>query len=254
MSQDIGVVLPCAGSGTRVGASRPKQFLDLGGRPVFHRPLTAFLAHPKVRVVVLVVAPSELHQVQVDLGRFFGGLLSSGRLLLAPGGTQRWESVRNGVRALPEEVGLVVVHDVARPFLTASDIDAVVLAAQQDGAATLAMAAVDTVKRALPESEPAEPVAPGPPSAAGRRGPLVESTLDRSAIWLVQTPQAFRRPVLESCYGGLDSASATSPTDEAGLVEGFGHPVRLVRGAERLRKITSAEDLEWARWMVERKA
>jgi len=233
---DAGAVLPCAGVGTRVGAARPKQFLDLGGRPVFHRSLTVFLGHPRVVSVVLVVAPAEHHQVRVDLDRFYGSLLAAGRLLVVDGGAQRWESVKNGVAALPEACQLVAVHDVARPFLNAHDIDAVLDAAREDGASSMAMPSPDTIKQVGEGEAPS---------------PLVEKTLDRSRIWLTQTPQAFGRDILEDCYR-RSTQSVAAPTDEAGLVESFGHSVRLVRGAERLRKITTAEDLEWARWMATR--
>jgi 2-C-methyl-D-erythritol 4-phosphate cytidylyltransferase len=233
---DTGVVLPCAGSGTRVGAVRPKQFLDLGGRPVFHRSLTVFLGHPRVVSVVLVVALAERHQVQVDLSRFYASLMAAGRLLLADGGAQRWESVQNGVAALPEACRLVAVHDVARPFVSAHDIDAVLDAAQEVGASSLAIPSPDTVKRVV---------------EGGASSPLVEATLDRARIWLTQTPQAFRREVLADSYR-RSAGSENAPTDEAGLVESFGQPVRLVRGADRLRKITTSEDLEWARWMASR--
>ncbi|HXP90499.1 MAG TPA: 2-C-methyl-D-erythritol 4-phosphate cytidylyltransferase [Fibrobacteria bacterium] len=243
---DTGVVLPCAGAGLRVGAARPKQFLDLGGRPVYHRSLTAFLAHPRIAAVVLVVAPEELHQVRTDLTRFYGSMISSGRLALAEGGDERWISVKNGVQVLPVSVRLFAIHDVARPFLTAQDIDSVLCAAQLDGASTLAVSCPDTVKRAVAEADPLS----GPPPLDGRVGPLVESTLDRRRIWLTQTPQAFRREILEDCYSRAEDLHGAVPTDEAGLAESFGHPVRLVRGADRLRKITTAEDLEWARWML----
>lgn len=236
--QDLGVVLPCAGSGTRVGAPRPKQFLELGGRPVFHRSLSTFLAHSRVRKVVLVVAQAEEAQVRYELGNGFGSLLASGRLVFAQGGAERWQSVHNGVLALDKDCPMVAIHDVARPFLLAPDIDAVVAAATDDGAATLAIPCPDTVKWAS--------------EANGDHTPLVEKTLDRGRIWLTQTPQAFRRELLDDCYAKLTSRPDFAPTDEAGIAEAFGHPVRLVRGAERLRKITSAEDLEWARWMAGR--
>jgi len=243
---DTGVVLPCAGAGLRVGAARPKQFLDLGGRPVFHRSLTAFLAHPRVAVVVLVVAPAELHQVRTDLARFYGSMISSGRLSLAEGGDERWVSVKNGIQVLPDSVRLFAIHDVARPFLNAQDIDSVLSAAQLDGASTMAVSCPDTVKRAVAQDDPGVATA----AIDERAGPLVESTLDRRRIWLTQTPQAFRREILEDCYSRAEALQGASPTDEAGLAESFGHPVRLVRGADRLRKITTAEDLEWARWML----
>lgn len=234
-SRDVGVVLPCAGSGTRVGADRPKQFLDLGGRPVYHWSLATFLEHPRVGAVVLVVSPSELDGLEGTLARDgFAAPIASGHLRLAAGGAERWESVRNGVSALPSTCRLVAVHDVARPFVSSSGIDAVLHAAEQDGAATLALPCPDTVKWSAPLEAGASP--------------LVETTLDRRRVWLTQTPQAFRREVLVDCYDRLPSRRDLSPTDEAGLAEAFGHPVRLVAGTQRLHKITTSEDLENARW------
>jgi 2-C-methyl-D-erythritol 4-phosphate cytidylyltransferase len=233
-ARDVGVVLPCAGSGTRVGADRPKQFLDLGGKPVFHWALATFLAHPRVSTVVLAVSPAELHAQEAALGGAgFATALSTGHLRLTAGGAERWESVRNGVVELPSACRLVVVHDVARPFVTASDIDAVLIAAESDGAATLALPCPDTVKWAR---------------ESGASAPLVESTLDRRRVWLTQTPQAFRREVLVDCYDRLPSRRDLSPTDEAGLAEAFAHAVRLVPGSQRLHKITTADDLDSARW------
>lgn len=236
MTPSLGVVLPCAGSGTRLGADRPKQFLELGGRPVFHHSLATFLAHPRTACVVLAVAASERDALRDALAATpsFAADLDADRLRLVVGGAERWESVRNGVAALPPDCRLVVVHDVARPFVTESDIDAVAAAALSDGAAILALPSADTVKVAG-EVHP---------------GPLVASTLDRRLVWLAQTPQAFGRDVLEACYAALASRQDLSPTDEAGLVESFGHPVRLVPGARRLHKITTADDLEWARWIA----
>ena len=235
--RDAGVVLPCAGSGTRVGSDRPKQFLDLGSKPVFHWALSAFLAHERVAAVVLVVSPGELEAQEQALVRTgFEPHFAAGRLRLAVGGSERWESVRNGVVALPAHCRLVAIHDVARPFVTGSDIDDVLAAAEFDGAATLALPCPDTVKWAAGLSEASV-------------APLVESTLDRRRVWLTQTPQAFRREVLIDCYDRLPMRQDLSPTDEAGLAEAFGHKVRLVRGAQRLHKITTADDLDWARWI-----
>jgi len=237
-SRDVGVVLPCAGSGTRVGSDRPKQFLDLGGKPVFHWALSTFLAHPRVAAVVLVVSPGEIEAQEQALAQGgYSARIASGHLRLAVGGAERWESVRNGVVALPSTCRLVTVHDVARPFVSASDIDAVLAAAESDGAATLALPCPDTVKWAASDLP-----------SAGATAPLVESTLDRRRVWLTQTPQAFRREILVDCYDRVPSRQDLSPTDEAGLAETFGHAVRLVRGSQRLHKITTVEDLEGARW------
>jgi 2-C-methyl-D-erythritol 4-phosphate cytidylyltransferase len=240
--RDAGVVLPCAGSGTRVGSDRPKQFLDLGTKPVFHWALSAFLEHERVAAVVLVVSPGEIEPQERALAQSgFAFHLASGHLRLAVGGAERWESVRNGVVALPAHCRLVAIHDVARPFVTSSDIDQVLAAAEFDGAATLALPCPDTVKWAATL-----------PDTGSASAPLVETTLDRRRVWLTQTPQAFRREVLVGCYEQLPVRQDLSPTDEASLAEAFGHKVRLVKGAQRLHKITTADDLDWARWTAEK--
>lgn len=235
----LGIVLPCAGSGSRVGAERPKQFLELGGRPVFHWSLQTFLAHPRVSAVVLVVAPGERESMQATLGQSFRSDLDGGRLLLADGGSERWESVRNGVAELPGTCRMVAVHDVARPFVSRSDIDRIADAAAEAGCATLAVPSADTIKWADDS-----------PSSFG--APLVARTIDRRRVWLTQTPQAFRREILEACYAALPLRPDLAPTDEASLAEAFGHPVRLVQGGSLLNKITTADDLEWARWIASR--
>lgn len=227
-------ILPCAGIGSRVGASRPKQFLDLAEKPVFLWSLDVLLAHPGIGEIVLVLGAGEedalwdLLEVKHQLA------VKSGRIRLAQGGAERWMSVRNGVLACAQDPDLVLIHDVARPFLSGRDVDAALEAAAQDGACTLALPATDTIKWAGPGKDP-----------------VVERTMDRRRVWLTQTPQAFRRSLLQECYRRPD-LEAMGLTDEAGLCEACGHPVRLVQGADRLRKITGPEDLEWARWMAGR--
>lgn len=228
-------ILPCAGIGARVGASRPKQFLDLGGRAVFLWSLEVLLDHPSIAEVVLVIGAGEEKALHGWLEVPQIKALSEGRLRLVEGGAERWMSVRNGVLAAGDSA-LVLVHDVARPFLASEDVDAALAAAHEAGASTLALPATDTIKWAA-EGAPA----------------TVERTMDRRRVWLTQTPQAFRRASLLECYARPDLESM-GLTDEAGLCEACGIPVRLVPGADRLRKITGPEDLEWARWIASRRA
>ncbi len=227
LSGDTGVVLPCAGIGRRVGGALPKQFLDLGGHSIFLWSLGQFLSHPRVREVVLVIGEGEEDRVR--------GLLPEGwKPRLVQGGAERWQSVRNGVASLSDGCRLVLVHDAARPLVRAVDIDACLGALTENDACTLAQPAVDTIKW------------------ADDTGESVEKTLDRSRIWLTQTSQGFRREVLEDCYARLDGGTTMKPTDEAGLAEYFGRRVRLVPGGAHLRKVTTADDLEWAHWRAER--
>jgi 2-C-methyl-D-erythritol 4-phosphate cytidylyltransferase len=236
MSKLAAAILPCAGIGSRVGAGRPKQFLDLGGKPVFLWSLDTLLAHPSIATVVLVLGEGEEGALWETLDAAHLVALKSGRIVLAKGGSERWISVRNGVLACPGEPDLVLIHDVARPFLEASQVDDALEAAAVDGGCTLAIPATDTIKWSESDADP-----------------FVERTLDRRHVWLTQTPQAFRRSLLQRCYERAD-LEAMGLTDEAGLFEACGLPVRLVPGSDRLRKITGPEDLEWARWMAGRLA
>jgi 2-C-methyl-D-erythritol 4-phosphate cytidylyltransferase len=142
------------------------------------------------------------------------------------GGATRQESVWRALQASPPAVDIVLVHDAVRPFIERRLIDAVVAAAVQHGAAVCALPIAETVKRV--------------------RDGMVEATLDRSGLWAVQTPQAFRAALLREAH---DKArrDGVAGTDDAALVERLGHPVRVVAGLPGNVKITTPEDLRRAR-------
>ena len=217
----VGVIIVAGGRGTRTGSAIPKQLIDLGGRTVLQRSVAAFDAHPGVAAIV-VVLPEEL----VGDGR---ALVGSTRLpcAIAAGGARRQDSVAAGLAALPSGHVLVLVHDAARPFVDRATIDRVIEAAGRTGAAVPAVAARDTIKRVPASSR------------------LVAETIPRGEIWLAQTPQGFRRPVLEAAVAL--GASGMEGTDEAMLAERAGHAVEIVEGHERNVKITTSDDLERAR-------
>lgn len=220
----VGVIIVAAGRGTRLGASVPKQLLDLGGRSVLRRSVDAFDRHPSVAALV-VVLPAEL----VGDGPSVVG--QTGRpCQFVAGGARRQDSVREGLRALPPGIDLVLVHDAARPFADAALIDRVIAAAGESGAAIPALAARDTVKRVDPDRH------------------TVTATLPREEIWLAQTPQGFRRDVLTAAVAL--GASGVDGTDEAMLAERAGHTVSVVPGDARNVKITTADDLASARAAV----
>jgi 2-C-methyl-D-erythritol 4-phosphate cytidylyltransferase len=151
------------------------------------------------------------------------------------GGADRQESVWQGLQASPRDAAWIVVHDAVRPFVAPGLVDAVVGAARRVGAATCGVAVRDTVKR----------VGKG----LGVGDEIVEATLDREGLWLVQTPQAFRRALLWEAH---DKARRDGyrGTDDAVLVERLGAPVAMVTGAPENLKITTRLDLRLARrWM-----
>jgi 2-C-methyl-D-erythritol 4-phosphate cytidylyltransferase/2-C-methyl-D-erythritol 2,4-cyclodiphosphate synthase len=217
----VGVIVVAGGRGQRLGGAVPKQLLDLGGRTILRRSVALFDRHHATRSLV-VVLPSDL----VGFGPTVVGETTRPCLYVA-GGERRQDSVRAGLAALPVETDLVLIHDAARPFADAALVDRVIEAAERTGAAVPAVPARDTVKRV----------------AAGQR--LVSETIPRDEIWLAQTPQGFRRSVLDDAVAL--GASGVDATDEAMLAERAGHRVEIVQGDERNMKITTADDLAAAR-------
>jgi 2-C-methyl-D-erythritol 4-phosphate cytidylyltransferase/2-C-methyl-D-erythritol 2,4-cyclodiphosphate synthase len=221
----VGVIIVAGGRGARLGASVPKQLIDLGGRSMLRRSVEAFDAHPDVAELV-VVLPAEL----VDAGPTLLGVTSRPCVFTA-GGDRRQDSVQRGVGALSPDVDLVLIHDAARPFVDGPLIDRVIAGARATGAAVPAVQARDTVKHVTGDRQ------------------VVSATIPRAEVWLAQTPQGFQRAVLRDAMAA--AGAAAEATDEAWLVEQAGRPVQVVPGDERNRKVTTPEDLATARLAFE---
>lgn len=218
----IAVVIPAGGVGLRLGRHTPKQFITVGGEPLLVRTVRHFARHPGV--VAIAVAAPEAHLARTR--RLVGALGRHPPVAIVAGGATRQESVARALGAVPGAAEVVVVHDAVRPFVTRALIDAVVLAATETGAAICALPITETVKRV--------------------RDGLVEATLDRSVLWTVQTPQAFRAGLLREAHARARREGAVA-TDDAMLVERLGGPVRVVPGSELNVKITTPGDLRRAR-------
>jgi 2-C-methyl-D-erythritol 4-phosphate cytidylyltransferase/2-C-methyl-D-erythritol 2,4-cyclodiphosphate synthase len=223
----IAAIIAAGGRGERVGADVPKQLLPIAGRPMLAMSIEAFLRHPRIDAVVVVLPPD----VELEIGAEYAR--DSGKpLTVVVGGARRQDSVANGFAAVDERADIVVIHDAARPFVEPVLIDRAIDAAAEAGAAICALQAQDTVK-----------VARWDRSGKSERA-WIDQTLSRDAIFLAQTPQAFRRGVLADAIRlGQSQGQAT---DEAFLAEQAGHRVRLVEGSPRNMKITTAEDLALA--------
>lgn len=215
--RDVGVVIVAGGSGKRTGSTELKQFRWVSGKPALLHSVQAFMARPDVAVVVVVLPkayaadpPPWLFQCDVD------------RLLVSVGGSERHESVVNGLEDLPEEVSIAVVHDAARPLVTDGTIDRVIAEARKGHGAIAALPVVDTLKE------------------VNQAGEIVR-TVDRTHLWRAQTPQAFPRLMLEEAHiaARRDKVGAT---DDAALCERLGLKVVVVRGSERGMKITEEAD------------
>ncbi len=218
---DAAAIIPAAGRGERLGASQNKAFIELAGRPLLSYALDAFRACPAVVETIVAVAPQDVERAR---GLLRAGGRQSERVVA--GAALRQQSVAAALAEVRPDLSLVAVHDAARPFVTPGLIQRCLEEAARSGAGVAAVRATDTVKEA---------------DADG----TVCGTLDRSRIWLVQTPQAFRRTLLEKAHASAAAAGVIC-TDDAGLVERLGHPVHLVEGDSDNIKVTFPRDVAQA--------
>ncbi len=219
----IFALIPAAGSGSRVGHDLPKQYQQVAGKPLIAHALAAFAAVPEVQACHVVIAPHDAHFERLGL--------PAG--VLRVGAASRHQSVLNGLDALTAHIGdgdWVMVHDAARPGLTAELIHRLIAALHDDPVGgLLALPLADTLKRA--------------------RDGLVLETVPRSELWQAQTPQMFRYGLLRRALrSAVDSGLAV--TDEASAIEALGLQPRLVQGSVRNFKVTWPEDLRLAQALL----
>ena len=215
----VSAIIAAGGRGARLGGDSPKQFLFLGGRPILQRSVDAFVLSDRITDVV-VALPHDLVGSAPDYLRG-----RSKPVEIVEGGARRQDSVANAFALVAGRADVVVIHDAARPLVSADLIRRVVDAAVEFGAAIAALPATDTVKR-------------------GDADRVIVETLPRGEIFLAQTPQAFRVGVLRDALA--QATAVAEATDEAALAERAGHRVRLVDGDPRNMKITTADDLATA--------
>lgn len=228
--RDLGLVIPAAGVGKRMGSRLHKPFLDLGGEPILLRTLGCFARFPGMAARVLVLHEDDIPWVTRRWGE---ALRSLGVTAIVAGGARRQDSVENGLAALPDIVRVVLVHDAVRPFVPREVIRRVADAARRTGAALAALPVVDTVKEV------------GRAGKAGLPGRVVR-TIPRERIWLAQTPQGFRVESLRDAFA-LARRRCIDATDECVLLERLGRPVEVVEGHPANVKITTPRDLRIAR-------
>lgn len=218
---DVAVLVPAAGQGRRLGGT-PKQFRDLGERSLLIQVLLLFEQHPAVRHVIVAAPPEQVEDVSDRLRA--EGL--SALTAVVSGGEHRQDSVRHALRAVPDPVEVVLVHDVARPFVTATQVNTVVQTVRTEGAAALAVPVADTLRRG--------------------DGEIFGDTVSRTDLYRMQTPQGARRAWLEEAHRRA-AADSVVATDDVALVQRIGHDVHLVRGSRRNFKITTPDDWTLAR-------
>lgn len=220
------VILPAAGSSSRFQHNRRKKpFVDLNGRAVWLRSAEHFVNRDDVVQTLLVISPDDLEWFKEK----FRPNLAFMNIELVEGGAERADSVQNALKQVRDDVDFVAVHDAARPLLVAEWISSVFQAAEKSGAAIPAVPVTSTLKRVGADHE-------------------IQETVPRDGLWAAQTPQVFRRELLIDAYA---NRGILQPTDEAQLVEHFGHPVTVVEGSPMNLKITTADDFRMASALVD---
>lgn len=222
-----GAVIVGAGSGKRMGTNRNKIWLPLNGKPVLAHTVERFVRHPDIHEVVLVVSERDYAEAEAYVKKL------PAQVTLAIGGKERQDSVRAGLAALSEQCTDVLVHDAARPFVTESQIAALVKEVRKQSAVIMAVPVKDTIKIV---------------DSSG----TVESTPARESLWAVQTPQAFRLSLLREAHQAALQANRVG-TDDAMLVEWLGHPVKILAGSYENIKITTPDDLWFGEEILRRR-
>ena len=231
----VGVILPAAGLGTRMGRTQPekagtsrKQFMLLDGSPILVHTIRKFLI-PSVREIIVALRREDIAWVRELLsGEVFA------RVRLVEGGDSRQESVENALNALSADTELVAVHDAVRPFVEQSVVDKVFAEAAESGAAIVGIVPVDTVKQVHRNK--------------------IRQTLPRERLILTQTPQVFRYSLLREAFQKARQDGFVG-TDESSLVERLETvEVSVVAGSDRNLKITKPTDMELARLFLAEEA
>lgn len=215
----VSVVFPAAGKGRRMGARKNKVLLEIGKVPMLVHTMWRFSKSPQVDFLVVVVGADEVADISAML-KLVSGLKP---YRVVAGGSERQYSIANGLKVVPEASDVILVHDAARPFVSLKTIEGVIETARRDGGAIAAVPAKNTIKFVDAEG-------------------TVVRTPARSELWEVQTPQGFRREILLRAYEQAERDGFLG-TDDSGLVERLGVPVKVVESDGRNIKVTTPEDM-----------
>jgi 2-C-methyl-D-erythritol 4-phosphate cytidylyltransferase len=223
-------VIPGAGAGLRMGGDKAKQFLEVDGKPILALTLEKFQACPAIDSIILVAPPDDVEFCKRTIIDRYN--LNKVTKIIA-GGKRRQDSVRLGIEASGGECEMVLIHDGVRPFIETDLIERTVIAAMKDRAVITALPAKDTAKK------------------VGEDG-FVSETYERRDVWLVQTPQVFRYEDIMSAHEKAVSEGWEDVTDDASLIERLGIPIKVILGSEYNIKVTTPQDMELAKYLMER--
>ena len=219
-------IVLAAGRGVRLKSRLPKALIDVGGKPVIYYSLRVLNSHPKVGNIIVVCNRDNIKRIERIRKKY---VFRKVRKLIL-GGKERKDSVLNAIKAVALESDYVLIHDAARPALNKGLVSACVDSAVKYGAAIAAVRVKPTIK-------------------ASKDGVWVKSTLERKQLWEAQTPQVFKKELINRGYRGLRDKEVT---DDSMLIERLGRKVRLVTGSYSNIKITTPEDLLFIRAIIKK--
>lgn len=220
-------LIPCAGQGKRMGAGVSKPYLEVHGRPLLTYTLDVFEKHPLIDGIILVVESEAVSYCKEEIVSKYG--YKKVQAVVA-GGKERQDSVMLGLACLENDTEWVLVHDGARPLINLDTITRAVNTAFVKKAVVVGVRVKDTIKIAAPDL-------------------TICATPDRQILWQIQTPQVFKRDILEQAYNQAASEKWIG-TDDASFVERFGEKVYIVEGEYSNIKVTTPEDLIYLNAML----
>lgn len=219
--KNVAAIIVAAGRGTRMGSEIPKQFMSIAGKTILETTLYKFEKSNEVDEIILIVNKDDLDYVRSEIAIQFEKITK-----VKAGGSTRTESVFEGIKAVGDDCGIVLIHDGVRPFVSYNLISNCVEGAYEFEACIPVTDVVDTIKEVSQEG-------------------IVQNTLNRSMLKAVQTPQAFEYELIRDCYIRAITEEEVF-TDDASIVEYYGHKVKTIEGLARNMKITTPLDLRIA--------
>lgn len=220
------VVILAAGSGKRMMADKNKILLNLGDRPIIAHTIARFYDHPMVRKIVLAIREEDRDQIDSIIGEY-----GFKNVVKVVGGAERQDSIYNCIGELSDDTHILLIHDGARPFVDEDIITRSILETVDFGATCVGVPSKDTVKIVGPDG-------------------LIIDTPDRSKVWCAQTPQTFRFALIRDAHIRARQESFLG-TDDASLVERYGHRVKMIMGSYVNNKITTPEDIKQASYIFD---
>ena len=219
---NLSVIIPAAGSGTRIGGIITKQFLELMGKPIIIHSLEKFQNNHHVTEIIIATQKVYLEEIQKLCNRYNINKVKH----IIEGGITRQQSIENCLTKINPNTELICVHDAVRPFISGNVINDAILTAKKFKAAVVAVPAKDTIKKVSKNKK-------------------IEETLNRDLLWIIQTPQIFNSKILIKAYKNAKKKNIIG-TDDSSLVEAIGIKPKIVVGEYENIKITTKDDLDFA--------